>query len=144
MKLTRLTESITVYRGTTAKNLPRRYPGTFYTTDERLAHRYAKSGGTVKETQLSPKKIFNVDDVVGRAPRKAVDSLWNAFVSYMEKHHPDVGLEDTQLYDNIKHGVTDFSYPTIYDNGFLKSLGYDAVFFSTEGGEKVNSFYVPD
>lgn len=142
MKLKDICEGITVYRGVTHKNLPKRYPGTYYTENPDLAKRYAKQEGTVHTKIIDPVNPLVIDRLLDDAEfRKDLEAN---LVAFMRKHHPTVDLEDTQLYDNMTSGITDFSYPTIYDNQFLKSMGYDSVKFSYEGGERVDSWYIMD
>lgn len=142
MKLKDICESITVYRGVTKNNLPKRYPGTYYTENPDLAKKYAKQEGTVHTKVIDPVNPLVIDKLIDdEVFRKSIESK---FLDFMRRNHPSIDLEDTQLYDNLNSGITDFSYPTIYDNQFLKSMGYDSVKFSYEGGERVDSWYIMD
>lgn len=136
-----LIESVTLYRGTTSKNLPKRYPGKFYTEIESLAKWYAKDGGSIETIQFSPHKIFKISDL---SNTQFKISIYERFTKFMEDNYPNVDLEDTQLYDNLVNNQTDFSFPTTMDNQFLKSLGYDCVKFDIEGMQKVDSWYIMD
>lgn len=141
-QLLNLCEAVTVYRGVTKNNLARRYPGTYYTENPELAKRYAKQEGTVHSKVLNPVKTLVIDDIIYNT--KFRKELGVEFTRFMNANYPDVDITDTQLYDNLTSDITDFSYPTKYDNHFLKNLGYDTVKFTYEGGEKVDSWYVLD
>lgn len=128
---------VTLYRGITSKNLPKRYPGTFYTQNEELAKWYAKDGGMVTAMQFVPLKMFSIDKLI------TDESFRNDIKQKFEEYFSDKkDLSSLQLFDNIYDSVTDFSYPTEDDNNFLRSLGYDSVFFSHEGGDRVDSWYI--
>lgn len=138
-----LSDGIEVFRGTTSKNLPRRYPGTFYTEDELHAKKYAKEGGTVRKTIINPKNYLDIEFFNDESFRQKMEEEFEKFIGEVYKS-PAFHASDTQFYDNIYDGVTDFSYPTDVDNKFLKYLGYDAVYFYQEGGNPVRTWYMPD
>ena len=129
--------TITLYRGITSKNLPPRYPGTYYTESKDLATWYAREGGTVRSITFSPKKVFSIDKLITNKTFR--NEIENKFKEFFKEH---ASIEDTQLYDNLYNNITDFSFPTKDDNKFLKSLGYDSVYFSHEGGQRVDSWYI--
>lgn len=136
-----LSEGIEVFRGTTSKNLPRRYPGTYYTEDEILAKKYAKEGGNVRRSTITPNNYLDIEFLNDDSFR---EKFKEEFETFFTQNYPNSDIEETQFYDNIYNDITDFSYPTKIDNHFLKYLGYDAVYFYQEGGEPVRTWYIPD
>ena len=142
MKLIDLIESFKVYRGITTKNLPKRYPGKYYTELYDLAKWYAKEGGSIEELDASQLKPFNIEKLNNDKFKKTISIKFNQF---MTTYYPEIDPETTQLYDNLNDpNITDFSYPTKIDVEFLKSLGYDSVTFEVEGGQVVKSWFVFD
>lgn len=137
MKL--ITNPITLYRGVTSKNLPERYPGKYYTQNKELAKWYAKDGGTVHSMQFVPKNCLSIDKLL--TDRQFKEEIMDKFKEFFSNKSEEE-LEDLQLYDNLFDNITDFSFPTKDDNKFLKSLGYDSVYFSHEGGQRVDSWYI--
>lgn len=138
MKIELFNQPIKLYRGVTSKNLPVRYPGLYYTQDKELAKWYAKDGGKVHSISFIPEKIFSIDQLLSDESFK--NDIINKFEQFVSK--TSIDIEDTQLYDNLFNNITDFSYPTTTDNEFLRSLGYDSVYFSHEGGQRVDSWYI--
>lgn len=130
---------ITLYRGVTSKNLPPRYPGIYYTESKELAKWYAREGGTVHSIEFSPTNVFSVDMLHSDPTFK--ENIQKKFENYFQDK-TEQELENTQLFDNLYDNITDFSYPTKDDIKFLTSLGYDSVFFSHEGGQKVDSWFL--
>lgn len=140
MKIMNLLEdTFTLYRGVTKNNLPVRYPGLYYTLDPKLAQRYAKDNGTVyKETKV----LKNVLDLRKLKDREFYENIVDHWEEFIKSKPGD--QSETQFYDILNNGVTDFSYPTEADVAFLKRMGYDAVYFHEEGGEIVRSFFIPN
>ena len=135
----------TLYRATTEKS---RYPGKFWTNIKTLAERYAgkatgKEQRTVETTVEPPKRALNVT-TLSQADEATRNAQLAEFIAWLKTNHPDVAPEDTRLYDILAEGESDFAYPTIYDNEYLQSKGYDSVFFAEEGGETVNTWFVFD
>lgn len=135
----------TLYRATTEKS---RYPGKFWTSIKTLAESYArkatgKEQRTVETTVEPPKRALNVT-TLSQADEATRNALLDEFIAWLKTNHPDVDPEDTRLYDVLSIGESDFAYPTIYDNEYLQSKGYDSVFFAEEGGEPVNTWFVFD
>jgi hypothetical protein len=135
----------TLYRATTEKS---RYPGKFWTSIQELADRYlrkatGKEQRAIESTSELPKRALNVTTLsqADEATRKA---MLDEFIAWLKTNYPDVAPEDTRLYDILAEGESDFAYPTIYDNEYLQSKGYDSVFFAEEGGETVNTWFVFD
>ena len=81
--------------------------------------------------------IKSQDDLI----RKKTQFL-NQFIVFIKQRKLDIDLSDTQLHDNLKENYTDFAYPTQINVDFLKSLGYDSVYYSYEGGQRVNSWFI--
>lgn len=134
---------VTLYRGISPLNKPRRYPGTYYTENPELAKRYSRGGKVIVNNSI-PKKPFNIDELMHLSPQQKKKYM-GLLVKFLDDHYPNLDPSDTQLYDNLtNHNVTDFSYPVQADVDFLTSLGYDSVYFSTEGGEKVDSWFIFD
>jgi len=135
----------TLYRATTEKS---RYPGKFWTNIKTLAERYAgkatgKEQRTVETTVEPPKRALNVT-TLSQADEATRNAQLAEFIAWLKTNYPDVAPEDTRLYDILAEGESDFAYPTIYDNEYLQSKGYDSVFFAEEGGETVNTWFVFD
>jgi hypothetical protein len=134
-------DGITVYRGISPRNLPARYPGTYYTEIRELAVWYSRGGQVIKKT-INPRKTFDIDVVHNLEPYKKYQIL-QKFQEFLEKKYPDMDISDTQLYDNLQvNSVSDFAYPTQADVDFLKLLGYDSVYFMTEGGKTVRTWFM--
>jgi hypothetical protein len=137
MKLMEIAGKI-LYRGITDKNLPNRYPGVYYTEFEELAKWYSRGNGKVLIRKDIPSNPLIIDNIQ-KWPQGKKQQFLNKLEQFVNGAIP---LEDTQLYDNIVDNQTDFAYPTQLDVDFLKSLSYDSVFYSIEGGQKVNSWFI--
>lgn len=141
MKILNLLESssLVLYRGVTKNKLPNRYPGSYYTLDQKLAQRYAKDGGTVYKVNKQFNKILDLRKLNDPPFYEMFLSKWQEFVK-----NNNFNPSETQFYDIFQNGIRDFSYPTVEDTSFLKYMGYDAVYFHEEGGEVVRSIFIPD
>lgn len=144
-----LTESITrtLYRA--KPRTATRYPGAEYWTEiEELAHRYAKKTKGDKPREVvsatmtfDPNQVLNVTTLDPRT-RKA---LADEFTAWFEENYPDQEIDDDcgpYLWEVFVNGETDFAYPTEVDRRFLKLKGINAVYYETEGGEQVKSWYL--
>ncbi len=135
--------SLKLYRATTEQS---RYPGKFWTEFPELANRYAKKTGRTLPRKIETTVVnFSRDDVldVGNPPEIEKE----LFIKWFNKYYPDMDIEDAHgpyLYEVLYNGETDFPYPTEIDRQYLKYRGYKAVFFEYEGGEKVNSWFIPN
>jgi hypothetical protein len=134
---------IQVYRGISPQNLPKRYPGTFWTQNKKLAQWYSR-GGEVIKTTISPKKTLNIDTLSDVSAYEKYKLLKN-LQEFIKASGRRIAITDTQLYDNLQvNSVSDFSYPTQTDVDFLRALGYDSVYFSREGGQQVDTWFIFD
>jgi hypothetical protein len=133
-----------LYRASTEKD---RYPGKFWTSIKELAERYVKKSTAgeqraVQEAAELPKKSLNVTKLAA-ADKSLRDEMLADFEGWIEKNSTK-DPEDSRLYDVFAEGETDFAYPTVDDVRYLKSKGYDSVFFAEEGGEPANTWFVFD
>jgi len=134
-----------LYRASTAQT---KYPGKFWTSLVDYASRYLKKGTdreqrTLEETTEFPTRTLNVT-ALSQAPQTERDAILADLQSWLNKYAPDTPIEDTQLYEVLTGETTDFAYPQRSDVNYLKSKGYDSLFFAKEGGEDVNTWFVFD
>jgi hypothetical protein len=115
------------------------YPGgQFWTNLLEVGKKYLRGdkGKTLLKSQQIPKNPFVIDRVaaMSEAERKAMLDDFNA---WLEKNYPEhVGnLEKDGPYLNevLINGEADFPFPKPADIDYLRSKGYDSVFFSREG-----------
>jgi len=142
-----------LFRGLKPNGRPRGYPGEFYTELEGLAGRYAGADGSMITREELPEQPFNVD-AVADMPQEERMQMLSEFTEFMKARHPGVpeeeligpGQSDFAYLDRVlgEPFETDFIYPTQDDVDFLRSKGYDSVFFGQEGGEEVNSWFIFD
>lgn len=136
-------ETITLYKGKKkGRTEGKKYEGgRFYTQSRDLALRYAKTTdhpGEVEEITFTPQQIFNVDEVQNWSQQQK-DVFGQSLVAFLQKR--GIKIADSYVYD-VLNGETDFAYPIKADSDFLQSLGYDSVFYSQEGGEQVDSWFI--
>ena len=134
-----------LYRASTAQT---KYPGKFWTSLVDYANRYLKKGTdreqrALEETTEFPKRTLNVT-TLSEASQAERDAILADFQAWLTKNAPNVPIEDTQLYEVLVGDTTDFAYPQRADTAYLKSKGYDSLFFAKEGGEDVNTWFVFD
>lgn len=114
------------------------YPIDYYTEFEDLAKWYSRKNGKILIRTEIPVNPFIIDDIQTWTHKKK-----QSFLKQLQNFVGNsINLEDLQLYDNIVDNQTDFAYPTQLDVNFLKSLGYDSVYYSIEGGQQVNSWFI--
>lgn len=140
-----------LFRGLKPDGRPRGYPGEFYTEIEGLAGRYAGADGSMITRGELPERPFNVDQVADM-PEAEREQMLEEFRQFMIQRHPGVpeneligpGQSDFAYLDQVlgEPFETDFIYPTQDDVDFLRSKGYDSVFFGEEGGERVDSWFI--
>ena len=115
--------------------------GLFLTENREYAGgRYTRSTegvGGVLETENVPNNPLNIDQLSaktkkGEAARKKMRKQLEDFVKQSDDYTAE-NIEDSYLNDVLVEGENDFTQPTDLDVDFLQSLGYDSVYFSTEG-----------
>jgi hypothetical protein len=134
-----------LYRASTAQ---RKYPGKFWTSIADYAKRYLTKGAdrearVLEETTEFPTRTLNVT-ALSEAPQAEREAILADLQAWLNKYAPDTPIEDTQLYEVLTGETTDFAYPQRPDVNYLKSKGYDSLFFAKEGGEDVNTWFVFD
>lgn len=134
-----------LYRASTAQ---RKYPGKFWTSIADYAKRYLTKGAdkearVLEETTEFPTRTLNVT-ALSEAPQAEREAILADLQAWLNKYAPDTPIEDTQLYEVLTGETTDFAYPQRSDVSYLKSKGYDSLFFAKEGGEDVNTWFVFD
>jgi len=134
-----------LYRASTAQT---KYPGKFWTSIADYAKRYLTKGAdrevrTLEETTEFPTRTLNVTEL-SAAPQAERDAILADLQAWLNKYAPDTPIEDTQLYEVLTGETTDFAFPQRSDVNYLKSKGYDSLFFAKEGGEDVNTWFVFD
>lgn len=131
--------------------------GLFLTENREYAGgRYTRSTegvGGVLETKNIPTNPLNIDHLAaktkkGEAARKKMLKQLKDFVAQNENYTAE-NIEDSYINEVLVEGENDFTQPTDLDVDFLQSLGYDSVYFSTEGPigsgietTDVNTWYV--
>jgi|GEM_PF-3808319 len=134
---------IQLYRAVTGKIS--RYPGKFWTENIQVAKYYSTKtmSKTLRHIEkkilyFEPFEIFDVSLIpIG------IDESFNKWFNY---NYPDEKINSERgpyLYEVLYNDQTDFIYPTIIDNHYLQEHGYKAVYFEYEGGEKVDTWYIP-
>jgi len=120
-----------------------RYPGTFWSSiKDYVTRQYANKGNRVirKLTDL-PERTLNIT-TLSKVSAEAKQSMMQDFSRWMNNKYPNLPVEDTYLYEVLVNNESDFPYPTVQDNDYLRSKGYSAVYFEQEGGEKVDTWYI--
>ena len=127
-----------------AKGERQRYPGLFWTSLESVRQRYMRQGvRTAQDTTELPERTLNIT-TLSQLPEAVRARMLRDFQAWVDRNYPRFNIENTYLYDVLVRGESDFLYPTVQDNEYLRSKGYDSVYFATEGGEDVQTWYVFD
>jgi hypothetical protein len=122
------------------------YPGRFWSSSEDLIKgRYLKSDRKLQATSKLPKRTLNVT-TLSATPQASRDTMLRDFEQWAKANYPEFDVADARLYDVLTGAEIDFAYPTKQDVEYLRSKGYDSVYFEKEGApsaaEQVDTWFV--